>query len=195
MRTTSLIVAATIAATGALSAQSVVSTKPHWEIIVPSGTVLPTGTLKDEIKRGNLSAVQLTYVANPLIGLTATGGWARSRDLASAETPKLDVFTYDVGAELRAPRMFQGKPVTFAPFTGFGAGGRSYTYRSDNRDATHTIGAYSAIGGDVGIRRVHLRLEARDYVTRFKPLDGRGAAAARNDVMLMLGLRYVRNGH
>ena len=197
MRTTSLIAAvaaATIGATGILSAQSAVSGQgAHWEINVPSGTVLPTGTLKDEIKRGNLSAIQLTYVVNPVIGFTATGGWARSRDMASAETPKLDVFTYDVGAEFRAARVFDGKAVSFAPFTGVGAGGRSYTYRSGDRDATHTAGGYMAVGGDVGISRLHLRLEARDYVTRFKPLDGRGAVGTRNDVMLMLGLRYVRN--
>ena len=37
--------------------------------------------------------------------------------------------------------------------------------------------------------RMKLRLEARDYVTGFKPLVGEGDADSRNDVALMVGLR------
>ena len=46
-------------------------------------------------------------------------------------------------------------------------------------------------GGELGIGRVRLRLEVRDYVTSFKPLDGKGAAGTRNDVV-MAGLRFVK---
>jgi hypothetical protein len=42
------------------------------------------------------------------------------------------------------------------------------------------------------VRRIRVRVEARDYVTGFKPLAGTGAAATRNDVVLMAGLRYAR---
>ena len=38
--------------------------------------------------------------------------------------------------------------------------------------------------------RVHLRVEARDYVARFRALDGRGASHTRNDVALLVGLRF-----
>ena len=38
-----------------------------------------------------VSAAQLSYVAHPLFAVTATFGWGRSRGLAFATTPKLDV--------------------------------------------------------------------------------------------------------
>jgi hypothetical protein len=146
---------------------------------------------RDAIKRGSLTAAQLTYVLRPAFAITSTVGWARSRDVAIAGTPKLDVFTYDVGAEVRAPRSITGDAITLIPFAGAGAGGRSYNYRNLDVDATHNVAAYSSVGGEVGVRRVRVRLEARDYVTGFKPLGGVGAARTGNDVVVMAGVRIV----
>ena len=42
------------------------------------------------------------------------------------------------------------------------------------------------------MRRIRLRVEARDYATGFKPIAGGGSANARNDVVMMAGLRIVR---
>jgi hypothetical protein len=165
--------------------------KSRWEILVPSGTLVPTGAQHAAIKRGNLTAVQLTYVARPAFAVTSTVGWARSRDIAIVDNPKLDVFTYDVGAEVRAPNWIAGNAVTFTPFAGTGAGGRSYNYRKLDVDATHNIAAYGSVGGELGVRRVRVRLEARDYLTGFKPLTGNGAARTGNDVVVMVGLRLV----
>jgi hypothetical protein len=165
--------------------------KPHWELLIPSGTMVPTGAQRDAIKRGNISAVQLTFVGRPSLGITSTFGWARSRDVATAGSPKLDVFMYDVGAEVRAPAWLEGKGMTFSPFAGAGAGGRSYNYRKLDVDATHNAGAYASAGGELGIRRVRVRLEVRDYATSFKPLTGEGSTRTGNDVVVMAGLRLV----
>jgi hypothetical protein len=118
-------------------------------------------------------------------------GWARSRDVSIGDTPKLDVFTYDVGTELRAPRWNVSETVSIASFAGAGAGagGRSYNYRKLDVDATHNIAGYATVGTEVGIRKVHVRLEARDYLTGFKPLSGIGAGRTGNDVVVMAGLR------
>jgi hypothetical protein len=163
----------------------------RWELNVPSGTLVPTGDQRDAIKRGNLSAVQITFVAKPMFAITTTGGWARSRDIATVGDPKLDVFTYDVGAELRAPRLMSGKGMTFSGFAGVGGGGRSYNYRKLEVDATHNLSAYGSVGGELGIRRVRVRIEARDYVSEFKPLAGPGESRTGNDVVVMAGLRIV----
>ncbi len=179
------------ATTRAAQAQATTSQKPGWEFVVPTGTVVPTGAQRDILKRGNLNAAQLSYVARPSLAFTATLGWARSRDIASAGDPKVDVFMYDVGAELRAPRWIDGKRVSFSPFVGAGAGARSYNYHSLDVDATHNLAAYGSVGGEFGMGRVRVRLEARDYVTGFKPLAGQGTADTRNDVVVMAGLRIV----
>jgi hypothetical protein len=177
-----------------LSAQSPDGQAPpkrgRWELNVPSGALVPTGDQRDAIKRANMSAVQVTFLATRVFAVTTTGGWARSRDVASAGTPKLDVFTYDVGAELRTPRT-AAKGMTFSGFAGLGGGGRSYNYRKLDIDATHNLSAYGSVGGEAGFRRVRLRIEARDYVSEFKPLAGLGESRTGNDVVIMAGLRLV----
>jgi hypothetical protein len=184
----------TLLSAGNLSAQETDSlsrsaAKSHWELIVPSGTLVPTGAQRNAIKRGNVTAVQVAFVARPAFAITSTVGWARSRDIVLADDPKLDVFSYDVGAEVRAPRM--GNAVTFTPFAGVGGGGRSYNYRNLDVNATHNVAAYASVGGEIGVARVRVRLEARDNVTGFKPLSGAGAARTGNDVVVMAGLRFV----
>ena len=199
MTTRSLLTAAalgTLVSSSAIQAQTTdapaaPARTSHWELVVPSGTVVPTGAQRDAIKRANITAVQLSWVARPAFAVTTTVGWARSRDVAAVGAPKLDVFTYDVGAEVRAPRWIDGGAVSFSPFAGMGAGGRSYNHRSLDVDATHNLAAYASAGGELGFRRVRLRIEARDYVTGFKPLDGEGAARTGNDVVVMAGLRLV----
>lgn len=175
----------------AAGAQDTSPQKPGWEFLVSSGTVVPTGAMRESIKRGNVSAAQLSYVVHPSLAVTATFGWARSRDIASVATPKLDVFMYDLGAEARAPRWIATQAVAISPFAGVGIGGRSYNHRSLDVGATHNVAAYGAAGGELGTSRVRLRVEVRDYVTSFKPLAGAGQAATRNDVVVMAGLRLV----
>lgn len=159
-------------------------------LIVPTGMVVPTGAQRDAIKRANLTAVQLSYRVRSAVAITGMVGWARSRDVASTDQPKLDVFTYDVGVEVRGPRT--GEAVSFTPFAGMGAGARSYNYRSLPVNATHNLAAYGGVGGELRKGRLGLRLEGRDYVTGFKPLDGRGPSAARNDLVVMAGLSFSR---
>jgi hypothetical protein len=166
--------------------------RPRWELTLPTGTVVPVAAQRDAIKRGHLTAVQVSYVVRPDLAITSTVGWARSRDVASIGAPKLDVFTYDLGAEVRAPRWRAGKSITFSPFAGGGAGARSYNYRDLEVDARHNVGAYVGGGGEIGFRRVRVRLEVRDYVTGFKPLAGPGTTQARNDVVVMTGLHFTR---
>jgi len=172
-------------------AQAAPEQKRGWEFLVSSGAIVPTGVQRESIKQGKLTAAQVSYTVRPSLAVTAALGWGRSRDIATVGDPKLDVFTYDVGAEARAQRFTAGKSLTFMPFAGVGAGGRSYNYRSLDVNATHNAAAYGSVGGELGIRRVRLRVEARDYVTGFKPLDGNGAARTGNDVVVMAGLRIV----
>jgi hypothetical protein len=176
---------------GAQAAHPAPSPRTGWEILASSGALVPTGAQRDALKDAPLSTAQLSYVVRSRFAVTTTVGWARSRDLASAGDPKLSVFTYDVGAEVRAPRWLDGGALAFTPFAGVGAGGRSYNHRGLDIDATHNLAGYAAVGGELGTGRVHLRLEARDYLTGFRPLVGGGEAATRNDVVAMVGLRIT----
>jgi len=196
----SLFIAATLGSTlvtsSSLSAQATEprtgpEQKPGWELLVSSGIVVPTGAQRAAVRQGKLTAAQLSYVVRPALALTAALGWARTRDIATVGDPKLDAFTYDVGAEVRAPRWIGSTAINFSPFAGVGAGGRSYNYRSLAVGATHNAAAYGSVGGELGVGRVRLRVEARDYVTGVKPLAGEGASRTGNDVAVMAGLRFV----
>ena len=199
MNITTVVTAAlgcSIVAAASLSAQTIDSSaapakQARWELVVPSGAMIPTGAQRDAVKRGNMNAVQITYVAQPSLAIVSTFGWARSKDVATAGSPKLDVFTYDIGGELRAPRWIATETMFLSPFAGLGAGGRSYNYRKLDVDATNNLAAYASAGAEVGMHRLRLRLEARDYVAGFKPLAGAGTSRTGNDVVVMVGLRVV----
>ena len=182
---------ATLAVGSPARAQDASPRTHAWEFLVSSGRLLPTGAQRDVLKAGNLTSAQVTFVINPIVAVTSSLGWARSRDASSADDAKLNVFMYDIGAELRAPFTSAGDRVTARPFAGVGLGARSYSARSLEKARHHPAG-YLAAGGEVGTSRVRLRLEGRDYLTRFSALDGRTGAQARNDVVLMAGLRIGR---
>ena len=183
--------AATAGTANAQSATEHQSALSRFEFVVSSGALLPTGDQRDALKSAKMTLAQLSYAVRPYLAVTTSMGWARSRDIATTGAPKLDVFTYDVGAELRADRWVSAKALTFTPFAGAGAGGRSYNYRSLDVDATHNLAAYGSAGGELGYRRIRFRVEARDYVTGFKPLTGNGTAERRNDVSVMAGFRIT----
>lgn len=167
---------------------------PSWHFLVASGTLIPTGTQRGDIQRANLTAAQLLYVVRPDFAVVATLGWARSRDAAEQ---RLDIVSYDVGIEARPTQWVFGNGVTLSPFVGAGLGARSYNARNSNTDASHRLAAYLSAGGELGIRRVHLRLEVRDYVSGSNSAGAaasggsagdQGAGGSRNDVVAMLGL-------
>ena len=58
--------------------------------------------------------------------------------------------------------------------------------------ARNNIAGYAAAGGEFGVRRVALRIEARNYTTGFKPLAGAGKSDMRNDMVVMATIRFNR---
>ncbi len=161
-----------------------------WEFQMASGSVVPVGAQRQSIERGGLSTAQLTRIVRPSLALTATAGWARSRDLESDARPKLDIVSGDLGAELRGPRYAFGPAVSLRPIVASGAGVRHYAPRSGS-SASDRFTAYAGVGGDLHVLRVGLRLEARDYVTGGESLANVRASSLRHEIAIMAGLRWV----
>lgn len=181
-----------LSSTHALAAQTSAPQARTWELRFTSGAFLPTGNQRNFLKDAQVSAAQVSWVVRPSLALTGTFGWARSRDIHTVDAPKLDVFTSDVGIEARSAKWFADRAVTFSPFVGLGAGARSYNYRKLDVDATNNLAGYGTAGGELGIGRVGVRLEVRDYASGFKPLVGAGKSDTRNDVVMMVGLRLTK---
>jgi hypothetical protein len=175
-----------------VAAQSEPTPRPHLEVLVSWGRLMPTGNANEVIQSAGMTTLQLSWVARPTLAITATGGWARSRDVGSIDQPRLDILGYDLGAEFRTARALGDGAVTLRPFAGLGAGGRSYKYRHLEVDATHQLAAYGSAGVVAGLDRVQLRVELRDYLSGFAPLQGGGPTATRNDLVMLVGLRFVK---
>ncbi|MBK7369594.1 MAG: hypothetical protein IPJ04_17400 [Candidatus Eisenbacteria bacterium] len=177
-----------LGAHGDAAAQDSARPGTKWDFVTSSGALLPTGEQRDAIASGALSTAQLSYEVRPAIAAIATIGWARSRDLVSAGEPKLDLFSYDLGAEARLKPWRAGR-LDVRPFVGAGAGARTYNHRHADLAVTHDVTGYAGVGAELGAGWVRMRLEARDYVLGFQPLGGDGPSDTRSEVALMAGLR------
>jgi hypothetical protein len=154
------------------------------------GAYIPTGDQRDFLKDAVLVGGQASWRALPVLAITGTFGWSPSHDRLSAGDQTLDIFQYDLGAELRAPASYDAGVVNLAPFVGIGLGGRTYSYRDLDVDNKTNFDGYGAVGGDIGFGSVALRIEARDYVSQFKPLIGGGDTKTRNDIAIAAGIAY-----
>jgi hypothetical protein len=152
------------------------------------GAYVPTGDQRDLLKDAVLVGAQASWRVIPQLAITGTFGWSPSKDRVTAGDQTLDLYQYDVGAEARAASWYNGGSWDFTPFIGLGVGGRTYNYRDLDVDSKTNVAGYGALGGEFGFGRAGVRLEARDYVSRFEPLTGNGDTKTRNDVTLAAGL-------
>jgi len=150
------------------------------------GAYIPTGTQRDVLKNAVLVGGQASYRILPQLAITGTVGWAPSEDRVTPGDETVDLWQYDLGAELRAPSWQTWGTLDFTPFLGLGGGGRTYNYRDLDADAKSNVAGYGVVGAELGFGRFGLRLEARDYVSRFKPFDG-SDSETRNDVTITSG--------
>ena len=160
------------------------------EIRVPAGQLIGTGAQRNQLKDGKTTALQLSWLFHSRFAITGTFSWSRSRDVATEDAPKLDVFTSDVGLEARTAQRRGKNGFSLYGFAGLGAGARSYNYRSLDVDATHNLAGYASIGSEARMRRVGFRIEARDYTTGFRPLMTAGTSSTRNDVVVLATVTF-----
>lgn len=160
-----------------------------WSFRIASGSLVSMGSV-DQVKNANVTAAQLARRVSPHLSLTSSVAWARSRDLTSAASQKLDVFTSDLGIESRTNE-WRSANTTARMFAGVGGGLRSYAGRSDDANGTHHAAGYVAVGTDLGVRRIGLRLESRGYTTRFTPLSAVRTASTQRDIAI-IGALYLK---
>lgn len=175
-----------------LHAQSTPAAASSWEFYGSAGWLIPTGAQKVGVKGADMTALIVSYVPQPSFAITGTFGWARSHARAWQGEPKLDVFTADVAAEARARKIPLGTSWKVAPFAALGMGARGYNIPSSAEAPTTNLSAYAGLGSELAWQDLRIRLELRDYVSRFKPLAGSGAAGTRNDLAILIGLRFAK---
>ncbi len=163
-----------------------------WTVRFTGGALVATGAQRNAFKDAKLSAAGLAWRVRPALAITGTFSWARSRALDVADRGKVDVFTSDLGVEAETKTWSPSAAVRFKLFAGTGAGVRSYSYRASTDDAAHHPAGYLAVGTDVSLGRVGMRLEARDYASRFTPAATPGTTSTRNDLVISAGLHFKK---
>ena len=163
-------------------------TERAWAIRFTSGALVPTGTQRNSFKDAQLSAAALSWRLSSSLAITGSFSWARSRVVDAVDRTKVDIFTSDLGMEVRTRELRSTHAINLRPFASAGGGVRTYNYRAAGIDATNHPAGFLAVGTDVGLGRAGVRLEVRDYVTRFAPQVGNATAEARNDVVMNVGL-------
>lgn len=149
--------------------------QPRWEFHLPSGMDVPVAGEERVHRRAFVSAAQVSFLTTPRVAVMSTFGWSRTRDIDVKDSPKMDVLTYDLGAEVRAKR----RRVT--PFAGIGVGARSHHYRNNAADTTHHPGGYLSGGAELGVHKFRVRLEVRDYLQ----------SRSRQNLVVLAGVRIV----
>jgi len=173
-------------ASSRLTAQTAASAQPHITVRPFVGAYLPTGDQRDFLKDAVLVGTQAAWAANENFALIGSFGWTPSEDKLQPGARKIDAYQYDLGVEARSGGT--NVATLISPFIGAGIGGRTYSYRNSTIDSKTNFDGYGAVGVDAGAGVVGIRLEVRDYVSRFQPLIGGGDTKTRNDVSLFAGL-------
>jgi hypothetical protein len=155
------------------------------------GAYLPTGDHRDLLSDAVTAGLQGGYAITDHFSLVATFGVAASGDKRIPYSEDLDLFSYDIGAELTKSFDLGQRGITLAPFVGLGAGGRTYDYRDWSSRSETNFAGYGAIGGQLRMAALGLRIEARDYMSRFKGTLGEMSnRETRNDITIVTALSF-----
>jgi hypothetical protein len=155
------------------------------------GAYLPTGDQRDLLSDAVTAGLQGGYAITDHLSLVATLGVAATGDKRIPYSEDLDLFSYDIGAELTQSFAIGQRGMTLAPFLGFGAGGRTYDYRDWSSRSETNVAGYGAVGGQLRMAALGLRIEARDYMSSFKGTLGEMSdRETRNDITVVTALSF-----
>ena len=160
-----------------------------FEIRPFAGVFVPTGSQRDVLDDAGFTGLQLGFEVHPNVTLVGSFGWAPSEDVTRSSANKVDIYQYDVGAELGTTRQL-GSVWSIRPFVGLGAGARTYSYRDLELDTQTNFAGYGALGTEFRVGRMAIRIEGRDYVSAFEGLDGLERSSTRNDLSFAAGITY-----
>jgi hypothetical protein len=153
---------------------------------------VPVGSQRELLMDGLGVGTQALWRVSRRLAISGTFAWTQTKDRITPEV--LDIFQYDAGVEGRIPAWRSGGSWStggaweIMPFVGIGLGGRTHHYRDLEVAAKTVVEAYGAAGAETAIGESGLRVEVRDYLSRFKAPAGGGASKTRHDVALRAGL-------
>jgi len=163
-----------------------------WGDVTPEirpyvGVFVPTGDQRDVLKDAVLVGGQAGVEVAQWLHVIGNFGYSGNKAKAQLNRKDVHIYAYDAGVEAfhitKLQNYFQMRP-----FLGIGAGARTYDPKAGS--AQTNVAGYGALGTELQSGNVAIRLEGRDYLTRFKGLTGDLGTKTRNDMMFMLGAAF-----
>src|SRR5690606_3751524 len=163
------------------------------------GAYVPTGDHADLLESSMLVGTQVGIEAASMVHLIGTFAYATPETDRPGVGRDVHIYQYDAGAEIFRviPASQKSAHWTLRPFLGLGLGARTYDFHDvDSGSETNFVG-YASLGTEFQHRNVALRIEARDYLSRFSglPVGKHGEhslhdddTTTRNDLMFGAGL-------
>jgi hypothetical protein len=152
------------------------------------GVSVPTGAQRDLFKDAAMFGLQTALELRPTVHLVGTFGWVPGESKYTVAENNVQLFQYDIGAEVGLQRMLGAWE--FKPFIGVGGGARTYVYSASQLGNKTCSAGYGALGAELQMGRAALRLEGRDNVFCYRSPIAGVPSKTRNDIGLSLGLAY-----
>lgn len=156
--------------------------RPGPEARAFGGAFIPTNAQRSVLSDAVFVGGQLGYEVWHAVTLVGSFGWSPNNDV-------LRVYQYDFGGEFALTRPMS-KGWTFRPYLGAGVGGITYDFRDQVTESQTYLTGYGAVGAEFELYSLAVRLEARDYLSDWKGLDGKQPSSIRNHVTLALGTAF-----
>jgi hypothetical protein len=171
------------------SAAALPAQTPALELRPFGGASIPTGTQRDYFKDAAMFGIQGAIELKPALHMIGSFSWVDGKNKYSVSNLNVDIFQYDVGAELGLVTPL-GASWEMKPFLGFGAGARTYRFSADQLSNKTCALGYGSVGSEFQLTKFALRLEARENVFCYKsPIIGQ-KSKTRNDLGLSFGIAY-----
>ena len=148
------------------------------------GAFVPTGDQRDVLQDTWMVGFQGGIELVDRVHAVATLAWAANR-----HSNDVALWDYNAGIET-FQRYGMGTDWQFRPFIGAGLGARTYVDHANNDHGETVFTGYGALGSEFQLNRLALRVEARDYISRFKGLTGDDQADTRNDLAFTGGVAF-----
>jgi hypothetical protein len=176
------IFAALVLATSVIGSGAATEAATIFELRPFVGAFIPTGAQQDILNDAVFFGGQGGVEVGKSLHVIGTVGYVPREN-----SNGVALYQYDAGVETFRPfRMTERWELR--PFLGIGMGGRTYVDGANGDHAETILTGYGALGTEFQIDRLAFRVEARDYLSRFKGLDGSAGSESRNDVSIVSGV-------
>ena len=154
-----------------------------------AGVYAPLGAQHDMFHNAPLFGLQGALEIRPNFHLVGELSWVPATLRIESTNDNAYVFSQALGIELDLVRELSSGWV-LKPFIGAGGGIRNFLYRADEFKSRGGPAGYAALGTEMQVGSIALRLEGRGHVFRYRsPVKG-SDTVVRRDLTVQMGVAY-----